>query len=82
MCLTGKNSKLTQILKDSLGDNSKVLMLVHISPCEEDVGETICSLSFANRARAIETYRDLTEAEENFGTRSGNERSRRRMPES
>ncbi|KAJ6762872.1 KINESIN-LIKE PROTEIN KIN-14D ISOFORM X1 [Salix purpurea] len=56
-----RNSKLTQILKDSLGDNSKVLMLVHISPCEEDVGETICSLSFANRARAIETYRDLTE---------------------
>ncbi|KAJ6974490.1 kinesin-like protein KIN-14U isoform X3 [Populus alba x Populus x berolinensis] len=41
--------------------SSKVLMLVHISPCEEDVGETICSLSFANRARAIETYRDLTE---------------------
>lgn len=56
-----RNSKLTQILKDSLGDNSKVLMLVHISPCEEDVGETICSLSFANRARATETYRDLTE---------------------
>ncbi|KAJ6359908.1 hypothetical protein OIU77_004003 [Salix suchowensis] len=56
-----RNSKLTQILKDSLGDNSKVLMLVHISPCEKDVGETICSLSFANRARAIETYRDLTE---------------------
>jgi hypothetical protein len=38
-------------------------MLVHISPCEEDVGETICSLSFANRARAIETYRDLTEVQ-------------------
>ncbi|CAK7340878.1 unnamed protein product [Dovyalis caffra] len=56
-----RNSKLTQILKDSLGDSSKVLMLVHISPWEEDVGETICSLSFANRARAIETYRDLTE---------------------
>lgn len=56
-----RNSKLTQILKDSLGHSSKVLMLVHISPCEKDVGETICSLSFANRARAIETYRDLTE---------------------
>ncbi|XP_065853677.1 kinesin-like protein KIN-14U [Euphorbia lathyris] len=49
-----RNSKLTQILKDSLGDGSKVLMLVHVSPCEEDIGETICSLSFANRARATE----------------------------
>nr|QWT43336.1 kinesin-like protein KIN14G [Citrullus lanatus] len=55
------NSKLTQILKDSLGDGSKVLMLVHLSPCEEDVAETICSLSFAKRARAIETSRELQE---------------------
>ncbi|KAL0558412.1 hypothetical protein IC582_002977 [Cucumis melo] len=56
-----RNSKLTQILKDSLGDGSKVLMLVHLSPCEEDVAETICSLSFAKRARAIETNRELQE---------------------
>ncbi|KDP23612.1 hypothetical protein JCGZ_23445 [Jatropha curcas] len=56
-----RNSKLTQILKDSLGDSSKVLMLVHVSPCQEDVGETICSLSFANRARAIETNGELPE---------------------
>ncbi|CAK9328306.1 unnamed protein product [Citrullus colocynthis] len=56
-----RNSKLTQILKDSLGDGSKVLMLVHLSPCEEDVAETICSLSFAKRARAIETSRELQE---------------------
>ncbi|XP_021817557.1 kinesin-like protein KIN-14U isoform X1 [Prunus avium] len=56
-----RNSKLTQILKDSLGAGSKVLMLVHVSPCEEDVGETICSLSFAKRARAIECNRELSE---------------------
>ncbi|KAM1549563.1 hypothetical protein ACFX15_010117 [Malus domestica] len=56
-----RNSKLTQILKDSLGHGSKVLMLVHVSPCEEDVGETICSLSFAKRARAIECNRELAE---------------------
>lgn len=36
-------------------------MLVHVSPCEEDVGETICSLSFAKRARAIECNRELSE---------------------
>ncbi|GAY54149.1 hypothetical protein CUMW_154440 [Citrus unshiu] len=59
--MDSKNSKLTQILRDSLGDGSKVLMLVHASPCEEDVGETICSLSFAKRARGIESNRELSE---------------------
>ncbi|KAK4744238.1 hypothetical protein SAY87_010550 [Trapa incisa] len=56
-----RNSKLTQILKDSLGLGSKVLMLVHISPSEDDVAETICSLSFAKRARAVESTRDIPE---------------------
>lgn len=45
----------------ALGDGSKVLMLVHVSPCDEDVGETICSLSFAKRARAVESVRELSE---------------------
>lgn len=56
-----RNSKLTQILKDSLGSRSKVLMLVHISPSEGDIGETICSLNFTKRARAVECNRELTE---------------------
>ncbi|XP_052192652.1 kinesin-like protein KIN-14U [Diospyros lotus] len=56
-----RNSKLTQILKDSLGDGSKVLMLVHVSQCEEDAGETTCSLAFAQRARGIESSRELGE---------------------
>ncbi|PIA44635.1 hypothetical protein AQUCO_01700315v1 [Aquilegia coerulea] len=56
-----RNSKLTQILKDSLGDGSKVLMLVHVSPCEEDVGETTCSLIFAKRVRAVESNKELSE---------------------
>ncbi|KAF6176640.1 hypothetical protein GIB67_034502 [Kingdonia uniflora] len=55
------NSKLTQILQDTLGDGSKALMLVHISPCEEDVGETICTLNFAQRVRAVESNRELSE---------------------
>ncbi|KEH43051.1 putative minus-end-directed kinesin ATPase [Medicago truncatula] len=54
-----RNSKLTQLLRDSLGDGSKVLMLVHISPSEEDVCETICSLNFAKRARAIESIKEV-----------------------
>ncbi|XP_040937643.1 kinesin-like protein KIN-14U isoform X2 [Gossypium hirsutum] len=56
-----RNSKLTQILKDSLGVGSKVLMLVHISPCQEDLEETICSLSFAKRAKAVDSSRGLPE---------------------
>ncbi|XP_050277519.1 kinesin-like protein KIN-14T [Quercus robur] len=48
-----RNSKLTQVLKDSLGKDSKTLMLVHVSPKEEDLCETICSLNFATRARSI-----------------------------
>ncbi|KAL3516219.1 hypothetical protein ACH5RR_023121 [Cinchona calisaya] len=56
-----RNSKLTQILRDSLGDRSKVMMFVHVSPYEEDVGETSCSVSFAKRARAVECNRELSE---------------------
>ncbi|KAL5543159.1 hypothetical protein UlMin_010869 [Ulmus minor] len=48
-----RNSKLTQVLKDSLGEDSKTLMLVHVSPKEEDLCETVCSLNFATRARSI-----------------------------
>ncbi|KAK9691794.1 hypothetical protein RND81_09G220600 [Saponaria officinalis] len=56
-----RNSKLTQILRDSLGNDSKVLMIVHISSIAEDLGETICSMSFAKRARAIESNHELAE---------------------
>nr|DAD42018.1 TPA_asm: hypothetical protein HUJ06_000248 [Nelumbo nucifera] len=48
-----RNSKLTQVLRDSLGEDSKTLMLVHVSPKEEDLCETVCSLGFATRARSI-----------------------------
>ncbi|WOL06812.1 kinesin KP1 isoform X2 [Canna indica] len=48
-----RNSKLTQVLKDSLGLDSKTLMFVHVSPKEEDLCETICSLGFATRAKSI-----------------------------
>ncbi|CAL9039076.1 kinesin-like protein KIN-14B isoform X1 [Musa acuminata AAA Group] len=48
-----RNSKLTQVLRDSLGSDSKTLMFVHVSPKEEDLCETICSLGFATRVRSI-----------------------------
>ncbi|MCL7035241.1 hypothetical protein MKW94_017913 [Papaver nudicaule] len=48
-----RNSKLTQVLKDSLGEDSRTLMLVHVSPKEDDLCETVCSLGFATRVRNI-----------------------------
>lgn len=36
-------------------------MLVHASPYEEDVMETICSLNFSKRARAVDFYKELPE---------------------
>eukprot|EP01018_Ginkgo_biloba_P002957 Gb_34369 [translate_table: standard] len=48
------NSRLTQILSDSLGYNSKTLIILHISPSPTDVQETISSLSFAARVRNVE----------------------------
>lgn len=49
-----------------LGDRSKVLMVVHVSPYEEDVGETTCSCTFAKRARAAECNRELSEVIPSF----------------
>ena len=49
-----RNSKLTYVLQDSLGGDSKVLMFVQISPAEVNVSESMCSLNFAQRARSVE----------------------------
>ncbi|CAJ2628781.1 unnamed protein product [Trifolium pratense] len=49
-----RNSKLTQLLQDSLGGQAKTLMFVHISPEPEALGETISTLKFAERVSTIE----------------------------
>ena len=50
-----KDSKLTQILEDSLGGNSITYLIANISPNEENFDETISTLKFADRAHSIMT---------------------------
>jgi kinesin family protein C2/C3 len=48
-----RNSKLTQIMKDSLGGRSKTLMILNCSPTSSHRNETSISLARAARARKI-----------------------------
>jgi len=48
-----RNSKLTQILRDALGGNSFTVMVACISPACDNVEESINTLRYASRTRAI-----------------------------
>ncbi|KAG2661488.1 hypothetical protein PVAP13_1KG507200 [Panicum virgatum] len=49
-----RDSKLTRLLQDSLGGNSKTVMIACISPADINAEETINTLKYANRARNIQ----------------------------
>ena len=48
-----RDSKLTRLLQDSLGGNSRTLMIACVSPTDRDFMETLNTLKYANRARNI-----------------------------
>jgi kinesin family protein C2/C3 len=49
-----RNSKLTHLLADCLGGDSKTCVFVHCAPDRDNVNESICSLNFAVRVSKVE----------------------------
>lgn len=49
-----RDSKLTRLLQDSLGGNSKTIMIANIGPSEYNYNETITTLRYAHRAKTIQ----------------------------
>lgn len=56
-----RNSKLTRLLQDSLGGNSKTLMFANIGPAEYNYDETLSTLRYANRAKNIKNNARINE---------------------
>lgn len=56
-----RNSKLTRILSDSLGGNSKTLLIACICPCRGNVDETLSTLRFASTAKKIKNKAVINE---------------------
>ena len=56
-----RDSKLTRLLQDSLGGNSKTLMVACISPGENNYEETLSTLRYAKRAKSIKNKPKINE---------------------
>jgi hypothetical protein len=48
-----RDSKLTRLLQDSLGGNSRTVMIACVSPADINREETLNTLRYADRARRI-----------------------------
>lgn len=49
-----RNSRLTFLLQDSLAACARVCLLVAVSPTKASCPESLCSLAFASRCRAVQ----------------------------
>ncbi|XP_054263414.1 kinesin-like protein KIF3B [Macrosteles quadrilineatus] len=56
-----RDSKLTRILKDSLGGNSKTVMIANIGPACYNYDETLNTLRYASRAKNIRNVPQVNE---------------------
>ncbi|RCI17350.1 hypothetical protein L249_3130 [Ophiocordyceps polyrhachis-furcata BCC 54312] len=50
-----RDSKLTRLLQDSLGGNAITYMIACVTPAEFHLGETVNTVQYAQRARAIQS---------------------------
>ena len=53
MYVNYRDSRLTRLLKDSLGGNTRTAMIAHCSPSASSFEETLNTLKYAHRARSI-----------------------------
>ena len=56
-----KDSKLTRLLADSLGGNTKTVMFANISPASYNYDETVGTLRYASRAKLIKNAPKVNE---------------------
>uniref|UniRef100_A0AC35TLQ6 Kinesin-like protein n=1 Tax=Rhabditophanes sp. KR3021 TaxID=114890 RepID=A0AC35TLQ6_9BILA len=56
-----RDSKLTRLLQDSLGGNSKTVMVANIGPASYNYDETMGTLRYANRAKNIKNKPKINE---------------------
>ena len=56
-----RDSKLTRILQDSLGGNTKTIMVANVGPADYNADETISTLRYASRAKNIENKPRINE---------------------
>ncbi|XP_055901173.1 osmotic avoidance abnormal protein 3-like [Biomphalaria glabrata] len=56
-----RDSKLTRLLQDSLGGNTKTMMVACLSPADNNYEETLSTLRYANRAKNIKNKPKINE---------------------
>ncbi|XP_038603083.1 kinesin-like protein KIF17 isoform X2 [Tachyglossus aculeatus] len=56
-----RDSKLTRLLQDSLGGNTRTLMVACLSPADNNYDETLSTLRYANRAKNIKNKPHINE---------------------
>uniref|UniRef100_A0A0X3P6A1 Kinesin-like protein n=1 Tax=Schistocephalus solidus TaxID=70667 RepID=A0A0X3P6A1_SCHSO len=56
-----RNSKLTRLLQDSLGGNSKTVMIANIGPTNYNYEESVSTLRYAHRAKSIKNKARVNE---------------------